>query len=194
MPLTFDSLSHGEVAFGFFNIETDMLLLEDHFFFARDFCRCIIDIAAETPDKKTATLDGYILEHSVIGNLMGAIAGVELWGFIGDIYSRFPFPHRQENFKQNPEGYKTRDIVETAVRRYSAPSILPVVVETPSGVAGISGYLFSKQQLHKLLDYVWAGGYPRWKDEVRPPYVMEMKEKIKSSLHPVFQGIVLGSN
>ena len=33
MPLTFDSLSHGKVAFGFFNIESDMLLLDHYFFF-----------------------------------------------------------------------------------------------------------------------------------------------------------------
>lgn len=31
MALAFDSLSHGRIAFGFFNIETDMILLE-HFF------------------------------------------------------------------------------------------------------------------------------------------------------------------
>ena len=28
MPLTFDTISHGAIAFGFFNIESDMLLLE----------------------------------------------------------------------------------------------------------------------------------------------------------------------
>jgi hypothetical protein len=27
MPLEFESISHGRVAFGFFNIETDMILL-----------------------------------------------------------------------------------------------------------------------------------------------------------------------
>lgn len=33
MPLSFESRSHGPVAFGFFNIESDMLLLERTFFF-----------------------------------------------------------------------------------------------------------------------------------------------------------------
>ena len=28
MPLAFESLSHGTIAFGFFNIDSDMLLLE----------------------------------------------------------------------------------------------------------------------------------------------------------------------
>lgn len=191
MPLAFDSLSHGEVAFGFFNIETDMLLLEDHFFFAGDFCQGIVDISAGLPDEKTVSLDGYILEHRVIGNLMGAIAGVELWGFIGDIYNKFPFPHRPEGFKQNPEGFKTRDVVETVIRRYSGPLTIPMSVNASSSIAEIGGYRFSDQQFHKLLGYVWAGGYPRWKDEVRPFYVVEMKAKIESSSHPAFQGFKL---
>jgi len=38
MPLAFDSSSHGKIAFGFFNIETDMLLLENYFIFATQFC------------------------------------------------------------------------------------------------------------------------------------------------------------
>ncbi len=38
MPLLFNSLSHGVVSFGFYNIETDGLLLGQHFFFCTDFC------------------------------------------------------------------------------------------------------------------------------------------------------------
>lgn len=34
MPLAFQSLNRGRAAFGFFNIETDMLLLDNHFMFA----------------------------------------------------------------------------------------------------------------------------------------------------------------
>ncbi|MBC8441147.1 MAG: hypothetical protein H8D87_15855 [Deltaproteobacteria bacterium] len=37
MPLSFTSKSHGNIAFGFFNIESDMLLLEKYFFFADGF-------------------------------------------------------------------------------------------------------------------------------------------------------------
>ncbi len=32
MPLSFRSENHGNIAFGFFNIESDMLLLENYFF------------------------------------------------------------------------------------------------------------------------------------------------------------------
>jgi len=38
MPLTFESLSHGTIAFGFFNIESDMLLCDRYFLFADDLC------------------------------------------------------------------------------------------------------------------------------------------------------------
>ncbi|MCA1793126.1 MAG: hypothetical protein LC660_04495 [Desulfobacteraceae bacterium] len=45
MPLSFDSASHGPAAFGFFNIESDMLLLERFFFFCDDFCTWITSLA-----------------------------------------------------------------------------------------------------------------------------------------------------
>ena len=35
MPLEFESLSHGKMAFGFFNIETDMILLNEYFLSAQ---------------------------------------------------------------------------------------------------------------------------------------------------------------
>ncbi len=50
MPLAFDSLSHGIVAFGFFNIESDMLILEQYFFFATEFCDYITRIAEQDED------------------------------------------------------------------------------------------------------------------------------------------------
>ncbi|MCP4627562.1 MAG: hypothetical protein GY850_29210, partial [bacterium] len=45
MPLSFDSLSHGSIAFGFFNIESDMLLCDRYFLFASEFCRYVMDMA-----------------------------------------------------------------------------------------------------------------------------------------------------
>ena len=45
MPLAFDSISHGSIAFGFFNIESDMLLCDHYFLFADEFCRYVEDIA-----------------------------------------------------------------------------------------------------------------------------------------------------
>ena len=47
MPIAFNSLSHGKVAFGFFNIESDMLLLEHDFFFSTVFCEHMSRIARQ---------------------------------------------------------------------------------------------------------------------------------------------------
>jgi len=45
MPLASKSLNFGSIALGFFNIESDMLLLERYFFFASDFCETIDELA-----------------------------------------------------------------------------------------------------------------------------------------------------
>ncbi len=57
MPLEFQSLSHGPIAFGFFNIESDMLLLEHYFFFASEFCKYISDLS----ERKEAQFQGEYL-------------------------------------------------------------------------------------------------------------------------------------
>ncbi len=55
MPLAHRSLSHGTVVFGFFNIDTDCLLLNNVFFFATDFCAWIKRWAAEGPTTRTGS-------------------------------------------------------------------------------------------------------------------------------------------
>ena len=116
MPLAFDSLSHGTIAFGFFNIESDMLLCDRYFFFAEDFCRNIADMADRGGDQDyQATWPVWLIETADdIGDLMGAIHGVRYTGFIGELYRRYPFPPQTEKFKQNPEGSRTRDGVRTS--------------------------------------------------------------------------------
>jgi hypothetical protein len=39
--------------------------------------------------------------------------------------------------------------------------------------------------------YVWRGGYPRWKDEIRPGYATGMSDKILQNRTGIFDGIVL---
>ena len=51
MPLAFESLSHGTIAFGFFNIESDMLLMDQYFFFVDDFCSNVEKIATAPFDQ-----------------------------------------------------------------------------------------------------------------------------------------------
>jgi len=108
MPLEFDTLNHGKIAFGFFNIETDMILLEHHFFFAQEFCRHISE-SAQVPSNEAyeSSFDSYLIEnHRDIGNLMGAIHGVDFKGFIGEVYKLFPFPEERESLNRTPRGSK----------------------------------------------------------------------------------------
>ncbi len=113
MPLAFESLSHGTIAFGFFNIESDMLLCDCHFFFADDFCAKIGQMGehAAEPEYQTVWKVYTIESHEEIGDLMGAIHGVRFTGFIGELYGRFPFPQQPVDFKQNPEGDQTQSLV-----------------------------------------------------------------------------------
>jgi hypothetical protein len=191
MPLAFESVSHGTVAFGFFNIESDMLLLEHYFFFASDFCGWISSLAGEEAAQHLETRWPvfHIRPSEDIGDLMGAIHGVRFSGFIGELYKRFPFPEQQENFKQNPEGYRTRNLVEGLIKDCAVQIEIPVFLDAGKGEAGIGEYRFKRETFQALLLYVWQGGYPRWRDEVRPGYVVNMKEAVETNPDGLFSGI-----
>jgi len=187
MPLLFKSLSHGDVAFGFFNIETDMILLNNYFFFASDVSNYIEEIASLTPGESCIMeWDAHILEENRIGNLMGAITGVDLCGFIGEVYGHFPFPFMPEEFKQHPEGYTNRELVEDIVKRYAPLIKIKVVVDLTAQTIKIGDYTFNKLGFQELLTYLWVGGYPKWMDGIRPDYIRKMKECVELSAHPLF--------
>ncbi len=191
MPLLFQSLSHGEIPFGFFNIETDMILLNNYFFFASDMAENVIKLAENKGESLEQTWPVYILGEGQIGNLMGAISGVVFQGFIGEVYTHFPFPHEPERFKQNPEGYKTRGLIEEIVSRYTGLTTITVTVHTQEQRLYIGDYHFNKPGFHALLGYLWAGGYPKWKDGVKPSYILKMREAIERSSNPLFSDITV---
>jgi len=191
MPLLFQSLSHGEIPFGFFNIETDMILLQNYFFFASDMAENVIKLAENKGESLEQTWPVYILGEGQIGNLMGAISGVVFQGFIGEVYTHFPFPHEPERFKQNPEGYKTRGLIEKIVSRYTGLTTITVTVHTQEQRLYIGDYHFNKPGFHALLGYLWAGGYPKWKDGVKPSYILKMREAIERSSNPLFSDITV---
>lgn len=194
MPLLFTSVSHGELPFGFFNIETDMLLLNDYFFFASDFCRHVTELARQQPDKPyRAAWSAHVMPHEVIGNLHGAIAGTDLSGFIGEAYRLFPFPKEPAAFKQNPGGHATREQIETLAAAFVPAQRIPVMVNANGELIAIGNYAFNRAQFHALLSYVWLGGYPRWAHGVRPAYVVEMAAAAQASVHPLFAGIAVFS-
>lgn len=193
MPLAFDSISHGTIAFGFFNIDSDMLLLEHYFFFAPEFCEHISVIAERDGkgDYETLWKVYYIKNAEDIGDLMSAIHGVRYTGFIGELYRRFPFPERTEDFKQKPEGFKNRAVVEAIIGKYAEVRHIPFFIDERAREVGIGAYRFTRTSFQELIKYVWRGGYPRWKDEVRPDYVLTMKSKIVRNRNGLFEGIVL---
>jgi hypothetical protein len=191
MPLSFDSISHGRVAFGFFNIESDMLLLERYFFFGGDFCEAVSRFAensAQGPYEEAWEV--YVIpDPREIGDLMGAIRGVRYQGFIGETYLRFPFPLRAEDFRQKTDGYKNRDAFESMIEKYTIASEVLFRVDGRGVRAAIGDYLFTRASFQELLKYVWRGGYPRWEDNVAPDYVVAMKRKVEQHPTGLFEDI-----
>ena len=191
MPLAFQSISHGTLPFGFFNIESDMLLLDRYFLFASNFCMNVAHIA-EMANKSPfdTTWSVHIIDQpELIGDLHGAIHGVRFTGFIGEVYLRFPFPEDPDAFKQNPEGYQTQRLVSEIIAIYAQQLDISVAVSSDGQKIDIGVYRFSRLQFQKLIKYVWCGGYPRWKYGIRPDYVLAMKKKISKNLKGLFFGM-----
>ena len=193
MPLEFHSLSHGRIAFGFFNIDTDLLLLEKYFFFAHLFCNTVEKIASwKDHTKESFFIPGYVIERfGDRGNLMGAIHGIDLRGFIGAVYQLFPFPQSPEEFKQKFDGVANRAVVENLINQWGQPVKILVEVEAQSQRVEIAELLFSKAAFHELVAYVWRGGMPGWQDNLRPDYVIAMKDAINTSISPIFKNFEL---
>ena len=182
MPLAFPSLSHGTVAFGFFNIETDMLLLESLFFFADRFCAAVTEIAGKAEHVARTTFPGWRIDTPrMTGNLHGAIRGTDLSGFIGRTYERFPFPSEPKGFKQKPDGEKNQAEIRKMIEEFGRPETIVVEWDPTDSTAGICEFRFHPDALARLIAYVEQGGYPRWKDEIRPQYVREMTEALACS-------------
>ena len=192
MPLSFESLSHGTIAFGFFNIESDMLLLDRYFFFATGFCDLINTLAEPAGEGEAGGLAWqikFIESANDIGDLMGAIHGVRFSGFIGDVYRRYPFPEKPEDFKQNPDGVSNQQEIAALIRPYAVDLSIKVMPKEDGSRIAIGSYHFDRPEFHRLLNYVWVGGYPRWKDGVRPDYVRAMRERIVSCAKPLLSGV-----
>ena len=191
MPLAFDSFSHGTIAFGFFNIESDMLICDRYFFFADDFCRNVGDMAENAGEQfYRASWKVQVIEAAEdIGDLMGAIHGVRFTGFIGELYRRFPFPRQPQEFKQNPEGAQTQSMVAEIISKYAKSQEIAVAADQKTLGIELGAYRFSHIQFQELLKYVWRGGYPRWKNEVRPAYVSNMKKQIMLKRIGIFDNI-----
>ena len=191
MPLAFESMSHGTIAFGFFNIDSDMLLLEQYFLFGSEFCQHVGDMAENFhEDKFESKWPVYAIEDRIqIGDLMGAIHGVRYTGFIGELYRRYPFPEKPEEFKQKPEGYQNQALVRDMISAYAGRIHIPVNISEKALEINIGEYKFSREIFQELVKYVWRGGYPRWRDDIRPDYVLDMKTKIERHRLGLFENV-----
>jgi len=191
MPLAFESISHGIVSFGFFNIKTDLLLLENYFFFAENFCQLIVGVAQNSGDTAIVeNIEAYeIYPYQKIGDLGSAITGVKYEGFIGEIYKLFPFPSDLYHFKQDPEGWRNRKVVMEVLEKYAEAKQLIFEVQPKLATVRIGRFLFNKEQFQKLLNYVWQGGYPKWLNEKRPEYVLDMSKATLTSRYFIFSGL-----
>jgi len=166
------------------------MLLDVHFFFADDLSAAVGEMASGQDDGAARVrLNVYTLDAALIGNLMGAIRGIDLRGFIGEVYRRFPFPAEEEKFRQQPEGFQNRAIVEEIVKKYAGMRPIDILADAVRNTVDFGGYLFDRDGFHALIRYLWEGGYPRWRDGLRPAYVMEMKEVIKKSESQLFAGL-----
>lgn len=190
MPLGFESTNRGEFAFGFFNIRSDMLLLDNRFFFATDFCAFLIDLAGNAADEIEARLSAWIIDRPQdVGDLMGAIHGRRFTGFIGETYRRYPFPAAPEEFRQAPEGDATQADLAAMIGRCARRGVLPFAASRAAGRVSIDGVEMTPDVLRELVRYVWRGGYPRWRGEVRPEYVVETRDAIERGGSWLFAGV-----
>ncbi|MGD9238064.1 MAG: hypothetical protein PVF09_15380 [Desulfobacterales bacterium] len=193
MPLAFESLSHGTIAFGFFNIDSDMLLLEKYFLFGSDFCQHIIAMAEgiDANEYRTKWPVYFIKDRAKIGDLMGAIYGIRYTGFIGELYRRYPFPEKPEAFKQRTRGFLNQAIVREMISGYALNIQIPVAADRRSGEVDIGVYKFSRHTFQELIKYVWRGGYPGWQNDARPEHVETMKAQIEKHRQGLFENIQL---
>jgi hypothetical protein len=163
------------VAFGFFNIETHMLLLEQLFFFADRFCDAAVALVTES--RADVELEAWRIEdRGRVGNLHGAIAGLDLSGFIGATYEAWPFPRRPEGFRQAPDGHRNEAQVRAMIDRLGTPESIALAED--HGAVSVGEYRFSRAGFAQLLAYVVRGGYPRWRDDSPPDYVRQMIEAL----------------
>ena len=188
MPLPFRSKSHGVVAFGFFNIECDLLLLERRFFLAEAFCQAAGDLAAGEGESVGVSLPGWHIETSArVGDLRGAIRGTDLSGFIGATYTRFPFPADPSAFRQQPAGALRPDEAVALLLEFGAEETIPLEWERGARRVSVADVEFEERHFGELLAYVRRGGYPRWRDDAPPAYVRALfgrLERLRPSFAP----------
>lgn len=182
MPHEFPTVGHHAVPFGFFNTKTDLLLLQKRFFFADDFCTCVSTLAA-AGESSGAALPCWRVDHpAMIGDLNGAIRGDYHKGFIGAVYARWPFPKRKADFKQDPDGYQTREEVTTLIEHVGVDEKL--AVRWNHKVVTLGTVALALPDFAAMLEHLQQGP-PPWRDDRMPDYLSEMLAELKKLDSPL---------
>ena len=187
MPLAFFSRSHGVIALGFFNIETDMLLLENLFFFADRFCKAVVALAEQSKGTEASVwMDGFrIKDSAMMGNLHGAIQGIDSTGFIGETYCRFPFPSNPQAFRQKLYGEKNQAVLQSLIAKVGTDQCVCLLWDRQMSTVSVDEFVFAQKDFSQLIAYVDRGVYPRWQDDIRPGYVRTMMARLAEISSPL---------
>ena len=98
-----------------------------------------------------------------------------------------PSPAAQEDFKQQPEGWQNRVPAEEIAREFGDFRDVPFQFDKERSTVDIGIYKFDKLGFRELILYVWRGGMPMWRDEIRPQYVLDMMDAVNTSTVWLFQ-------
>ena len=154
------------------------------------FCRAVSLLAAAVPDVAWETpIPAFGVAD--MGDLMGAIHGVRHTGFIGDVYRRYPFPERPEDFRQKTRGYETRDEFRALIAPWAREEEIRLAARSDAREVFVGEVRFARGVFHDLVRYVWRGGWPRWENDEPPDYVNAMRAAITEGKHWATQGIDL---
>jgi hypothetical protein len=82
-------------------------------------------------------------------------------------------------------------LIEDLIQHFAKRIQIPFVIDQKDDKIGIGEYLFNRASFQELVKYVWSGGFPRWKDEIRPDYVLKMKDAVGQSKNSLFDGLTL---
>jgi hypothetical protein len=134
--------------------------------------------------EQTKTINEFLLhayvikDPAAIGDLHGGIAGTHYSGFIGETYKKYPFPRDETKFKQQTDGFRTRDEFDKMILDFGSHIDLDLIRDNETEQVSIGGYVFTRQNFRRLIQYVIRGGFPRWLDDTAPDYVIKMQEAV----------------
>jgi hypothetical protein len=82
-------------------------------------------------------------------------------------------------------------MIDELIQKFAKRLNISFAIHLKDDKIRIGEYLFNRISFQELIKYIWLGGFPRWKDGIRPDYVLKMKGMIEISKNPLFNGFIL---